>query len=398
MIFFKTIFSFLLIINSFGVCFSQNTAILTGKSMAFMENAKVKIVSDNGYLDSGYIKNHSFKFKIQATKGALYSIFFPGLKAINYLFFINKNTEIHIRLDSTYSNLEISGDQLALDQNDFWKQLTSISWQYKMIENEIDQTKDSLKIRSLKEALKTEENKINSFEKNWIMQHRSSPFSVAILRLFIVQNNNHQKQDTLAERYFDYLLPEAKENNYETERLQNYFAPFNDKYADNLFIKDIDSNNYIYLNDKKYSKVPLGSIAPDFSVRDTSGRIVKLSNLRNEYLLIDFWASWCGPCRANNPSLKKIYQKYKDKGLRMLSISIDEDLGNWKNAIIKDQMNWIQAVDLSGPKSKVAKEYDAEAIPLYILLDPNKRIILKSDGDINFTSRKIDTIFNVTSD
>jgi thiol-disulfide isomerase/thioredoxin len=366
--------------------------------VAFKENAKVKIISDNGYLDSGFIKNHSFKFEIPTTKGALYSIFFPKMKVINYLFFIKESSEIHIELDSTYSNLEISGDQLALDQNDFWKQSTSISRKYRMIEKEIGQTNDSLKISNLKEALKREENKINAFPKNWVMQHRSSPFSVAVVRLFIAQNDNPKKQDTLGERYFDYLLPEAKENNYETERLQNLFSTFTDKYADNLFIKDIDSNNYIYLNDKKYSKIPLGSIAPDFIVTDTSGMIIKLSDFKNEYLLIDFWASWCGPCRANNPSLKKIYQKYRDKGLRILSISIDKDSDDWKNAIRKDGMNWIQAADLSGPKSKIATQYGAEAIPLYILLDHNKRIILKSTGNIDFTCRKISTIFNITSD
>ena len=262
-----------------------------------------------------------------------------------------------------------------------------------MIKKEVRQTKDSLEIRNLNEALKREGNRINAFIKNWVMQHRSSPFSVAVVRLFIAQNSNPKKQDTLGEKYFDYLLPEAKENNYETERLQNLFSTFNDKYADNLFIKDIDSNNYIYLNDKKYSKIPLGSIAPDFIVTDTSGTIIKLSDFKNEYLLIDFWASWCGPCRANNPSIKKIYQKYRNNGLKILSISIDKDSADWKNAIRKDGMNWIQAADLSGPKSKIAIEYDTEAIPLYILLDRNKRIILKSTGDIDFISKKIDTLF-----
>lgn len=386
-------FFIILFSQSFGTSFSQ-TARLTGKSVAFKENAKVNITSDNGYKDSGYVKNHSFKFEIPATKGALYSIFFPKLKTINYLFFIKEGSQLHIELDSTYSDLKISGDQLALDQNDFWKQLTSISQEYRVIESEIKQTKDSLKIRDLKEALQREENKINAFPKNWVMGHRSSPFSVAVVRLFITQNNNPKKQDTLGERFFDYLSPEAKENNYETEKLQNLFSTFNDKYANSLFIKDIDSNNYIYLNDKKYSKIPLGSIAPDFSVQDTSGKIISLSTFSNEYLLIDFWASWCGPCRTNNPALKKIYQEYSDKGLRMLSISIDEDPDNWKNAIIKDKMNWIQATDLSGPKSKVAKEYDAEAIPLYILLDPEGRIILKSTGDIEFISQKISEVFN----
>jgi len=78
-----------------------------------------------------------------------------------------------------------------------------------------------------------------------------------------------------------------------------------------------------------------------------------------------------------------------------LSISTDKDAGNWKNAIKKDKMEWIQAADLSGPKSKIATEYGAEAIPLYSLLDHDKRIILKSTGNIDFVSKKMDTIFNL---
>lgn len=391
----KIIFSFLLIINSFGICFSQNIAILTVKSPAFKENAKVMIMSNAGYKDSTFINNYRFKFQVPATKADLYYMFFPnGSGSINYPVFIKEHSEIHIEFDSALSNPEISGDQLALEQNNFWKQATSVSQKYRMIEKEIEQTKDSIKIIELNKALNSEQNKISAFTTSWVKQHRSSPFSVAIVWMFIAQHNNPKTEDTLGERYFDYLLPEAKENNYETERLQNHFAPFNDKYADNLFIRDIDSNTYIYLNDKKYSKIPLGSIAPDFSVQDTSGRIIKLSDFKSQYLLIDFWASWCGPCRANNPSLKKIYQKYKDKGLKILSISLDTDSADWKNAIIKDKMNWIQGADLSGPKSKIAIEYGAEAIPLYILLDQDKRIILKSTGDIDFMSKKINDILN----
>ena len=386
--FFKTIFSLLLIINSFGTCYSQNIAILTGTSVAFKENAKVKITSDDGYLYSTFVKNHSFKFKISATKGALYSIFFPKLKVLNYLFFIKEHSKIHIELDSAFSNLEISGDQLALDQNGFFKQASSISQKYRMIEKEIRQTKDSLKVNDLNKAAKREINKIGNFERNWVVQHRSSPFSIAIIWLFIAQNNN-PTEDTLGERYFDYMLPPAKENNYETEKLQELFSTYNNKYADNLFIKDSNSYNYIYLNDKNYSKIPLGSIAPDFNLKDTSGKAISLNNFKGGYLLIDFWASWCGPCRENNPSLKELYRQYKGKGLRVISSATDNDAQKWKTAIKKDKMNWTQGSDLIGAKSIAALRYGITAIPTYILLDPDRKIIMKSPGDIEYIREKI---------
>lgn len=391
--FLKIIFSLLFIVNSFGICFSQNIAILTGKSVAFKENDKVQIMSNPGYKDSTFVSNHRFKFQVPATKAALYFIYFPNShRSFMYPVFIKEHSETHIELDSALSNPEISGDQLALEQNNFWKEATSVSQKYRMIEKEIEQTKDSLKLIELNEGLKSEQNKINAFATSWVKQHRSSPFSVAVVRLFIAQNNDPGMEDTLGERYFDYLSPEAKENNKETDVLENFFAKHNDKYTDNLFIKEISSKNIIYLNDKKYSKIPLGSVAPDFNLKDTSGKAISLNNFKGRYLLIDFWASWCGPCRQNNPTLKELNNQYKGKGLQVISISTDKDAREWKKAIKEDKMSWTQGSDLIGASSIAALRYGITAIPFYILLDPDRKIILKSTGDIEFIREKMKDI------
>jgi peroxiredoxin len=230
------------------------------------------------------------------------------------------------------------------------------------------------------------------FDTIWVKQHRSSPFSVAIVRFFIAQNYKPKKEDTLGERCFDYLLPEAKENNHETEILENLFSIYNDKYTNNLFIKESNSNNYIYLNDKNYSKIPLGSTAPDFDLKDTLGKAISLNNFKDVYLLIDFWGSWCVPCRRNNPSLKELYDQYRKKGLRVISISTEKDAEKWKNAIREDKMNWAQGSDHLGLNSIVALQYGITAFPTYILLDPNRKIILKSSGEIEFIRKKINEI------
>lgn len=388
----KSLIYFVVFFLSVNICFCQDMAILTGKSIGLKENDRVRLISNYGYTDSTFINNSSFKFRIPVTKASFYTLAFPDEhRVMNFFVFIKEHSKINIELDSTLSHPELTGDQLAMDQNDFWKGAKSVSKKDRIIEKEIGQTKDSLKTIELNTELEKEKIKIANYAINWVEEHRSCPFSTMVI-YWNIAKINPVKEDTLAEKCFDDLLPVAKENNIGSDFLENLFSKYSDKYNNNLFIKEIDRNSIIYLNDKNYSKVPLGSIAPDFSIKDTLGRVANLSDFKNKYVLIDFWASWCGPCRRNNPTLKDIYNQYKAKGLRVLSVSVDKDPKNWKKAIREDKMNWTQGSDLIGPKSLPAVRYGVTAYPTYILLDPTGKIILKSEGDIDFVSEKMKKI------
>lgn len=118
-----------------------------------------------------------------------------------------------------------------------------------------------------------------------------------------------------------------------------------------------------------------GAMAPDFTQPDTVGQPVMLSHLRGKYVLVDFWASWCSPCRAENPNLKKQYLLYKEKGFEVISVSLDENKKKWQDAIDKDGLPWLQVSDLKGWNNEAGKLYGVSAVPSSFLVDPQGKIV-----------------------
>ena len=180
------------------------------------------------------------------------------------------------------------------------------------------------------------------------------------------------------------LLPSVSFDDWDAtnlEALKKVTEAFEEKYAGQPAAETF-RNQYAQIENAyfEFASSVNGTVpAPEIALPNSSGKILKLSDLKGKVVLVDFWASWCGPCRAENPNVVKVYEKFKNKGFTIYSVSLDEDAAKWKEAIVKDKLSWTNHVsDLKGWKSSVVANFGIEGIPYTVLLNKEGKIIGKN--------------------
>jgi peroxiredoxin/phosphoribosylformylglycinamidine (FGAM) synthase PurS component len=148
---------------------------------------------------------------------------------------------------------------------------------------------------------------------------------------------------------------------------------FEKQMPNSKFVKEFKNKLAQYKN-----VVTVGQAAPEISLNNQEGNPTNLSSLRGKYVLIDFWASWCGPCRDENPNVVRMYNKFKGKNFEIFGVSLDKSKEKWLEAIQKDQLSWVHVSDLKYWQSAGAAAYGVQSIPATFLIDPSGKVIAKN--------------------
>ncbi len=308
-------------------------------------------------IDTALVENGNFKFTGKTNYPELHYIFIDKIGTFAPIVLENGEIEFKSQKDSL-NMAKIKGTKQNEIFNDYIEKSRSISQRAKSIQD--DMRKASLERQeetalALKDEMEELKGEYKDFEKNYITNNPSS-----LIAALLIDRSLSAKVITPKEgkEFYDALTPEIKDTKPGKRIL---------KSLERLETEEVKENN-----------TAVGAKAPDFSGPSPDGKVIALNDVLGKVTLIDFWAAWCKPCRAENPNVVKVYNKYHDKGLNVIGVSLDKKEDAWKKAIADDGLVWHQISNLAYFNDEIAKLYNVNAIPAAFLLDENGVIIAKN--------------------
>ena len=303
-------------------------------------------------IDSMTIKDGKFSFKGKTTEESLLQIRFPEIQEAPLLFIVNDKNNIELTGDwGKTSSYRYKGSPASERLRVFIDSLTNMQLQMMHADTAAANLTDSLLI--LKESLKKQ--RIKSF-RDYVIQTIKSDES-PVISLFAASMSMGEN---------------AAENEAIFNGLQKRFP----KHAGVSMVVE-QYREMVKNEQQKVQNKPIevGQPAPEINLPDTEGKPFSLSSLRGKYVLIDFWASWCGPCREENPNVVAAFKKYQSKNFTVLGVSLDKSKEDWLQAIQEDRLTWQHVSDLKFWETPMVSLYGFSGIPYNVLIDPQGKVI-----------------------
>ncbi|PHQ29076.1 TlpA family protein disulfide reductase [Leeuwenhoekiella nanhaiensis] len=324
---------------------TAQSLLIKGQTTGLSDSTKVSIknMDDNSPVLTAYTSENTFSFQVNPAEEAdKYLLRISGMESNWYRFFFVEDTDITIDArDQKYlENVPITGGEMQGQQTDFMAWIAPKKHLHDSYKAEYSETKDpnlKQKYGSLYWELRTED------KVGFIKEHPDSKYAAYLIEELSMNLSNKEAQDL-----YDGLSPVVKNSKY-GKRVARYLNLSQDM-------------------------IP-GAMAKNFELNNLKGELVEFDSFKGNYVYLDFWASWCGPCRKQHPGLLELYERYNQKGFEIVSISLDFDETKWRKAVEQDKLIWTNLVEPEGTQGDVSLMYKVQAIPTSYLIDPEGKIV-----------------------
>ena len=310
-------------------------------------------------IDSSKSNKGIHQFNISILKSDIFLVGTSTEKSVLFIASPNESNKF-LFTNGEYEELVVTGDSTNILLHKYFKFRNSIISQIQGINTPNEEEKIIARNSIIMNY--------QSYLKEFINENKNSP--CIIMLLGEIQNPVEFKNELM-------VIKNIVQEKFEKQKYLNEVVK--------LIEKAKQQENYIFqqknrvkeeTNIRKKLGINIGAIAPEINLKSPDGNLIALSSLKGKVVLLDFWASWCRPCRAENPNVVRLYNKYKDKGFTVYSVSLDQNKDKWMAAIIQDQLTWSNHVsELAGWKSSAGNKYGVSSIPKTFLIDAKGKII-----------------------